>query len=71
MIVAGSMVYVQTGETNGGQFWQARSLVGILLLTLGSILELCGLKVLNPNEAYVFALFKNITERSRQLDFSG
>lgn len=28
-----------------------------VLLIVGFILELCGLRVLNPNEAYVFALF--------------
>lgn len=55
VIVAGSMVYVQTGETNGAVL-AGPIIVGILLL-IGSILELCGLKVLNPNEAYVFALF--------------
>jgi len=55
VIVAGSMVYVQTGETNGAVL-ACPIIVGILLL-IGSVLELCGLKVLNPNEAYVFALF--------------
>lgn len=55
VIVAGSMVYVQTGETKGAVL-AGPIIVGILLL-IGSILELCGLKVLNPNEAYVFALF--------------
>lgn len=55
VIVAGSMVYVQIGETNGAVL-AGPIIVGILLL-IGSILELCGLKVLNPNEAYVFALF--------------
>lgn len=55
VIVAGSMVYVQTGETNGAVL-AGPIIVGILLL-IGSILEFCGLKVLNPNEAYVFALF--------------
>ncbi len=55
VIVAGSMVYVQTGETNGAVL-AGPIIVGILLL-IGSVLEFCGLKVLNPNEAYVFALF--------------
>ena len=45
----------QTGETNTALL--AGSIILGVLLIVGFILELCGLRVLNPNEAYVFALF--------------
>lgn len=55
VIVAGSITFVQTGETNAALL--AVSITVGVLLMVGCMIELCGLKVLNPNEAYVFALF--------------
>ena len=55
VIIAGCMVFGQTGETNTALL--AGSIILGVLLIVGFILELCGLRVLNPNEAYVFALF--------------
>ena len=55
VIVAGSITFVQTGETNAALL--AVSITAGVLLMAGCMIELCGLKVLNPNEAYVFALF--------------
>ncbi len=55
VIIAGCMVFGQTGETNTALL--AGSIILGVLLIAGFILELCGLRVLNPNEAYVFALF--------------
>ena len=49
VIIAGSMMFVQTGETNAALL--AGSIILGVLLIVGFILELCGLRVLNPNEA--------------------
>lgn len=55
VIVAGSVI----GAGAGSAWTISLSVcVGVVLLVLAVIL-LCGLKVLNPNEAYVFALFGN------------
>ena len=43
---AGSMVFVQTGETNAALL--AGSIILGVLLIVGFILELVGLRVLNP-----------------------
>ena len=66
VIIAGCMVFGQTGETNTALL--AGSIILGVLLIVGFILELCGLRVLNPNEAYVFALFgKYYKERRNQV----
>ena len=49
VIIAGCMVFGQTGETNTALL--AGSIILGVLLIVGFILELCGLRVLNPNEA--------------------
>ncbi|WP_282923579.1 SPFH domain-containing protein [Mediterraneibacter massiliensis] len=54
LMVAGPVLYSYE-KVNGGIMGTALML-GIALLLI-SIIGLCGLKVLNPNEAYVFALF--------------
>ena len=55
VIIAGCMVFGQTGETNTALL--AGSIILGVLLIVGFNTRTCGLRVLNPNEAYVFALF--------------
>ena len=55
VIIAGCMVFGQTGETNTALL--AGSIILGVLLIVGFILELCGLRVLNPNEAPFKLLF--------------
>ncbi|MCU6746172.1 MULTISPECIES: SPFH domain-containing protein [Lachnospiraceae] len=54
LMIAGPLLYSYE-KVNGGIMGTVLML-GIALLLI-SIIGLCGLKVLNPNEAYVFALF--------------
>lgn len=48
----------------------AAVVLGIILFII-SIVGMCGLKVLNPNEAYVRLYLVNITVRLRVRDFTG
>ena len=54
LMIVGPLLYSYE-KVNGGIMGTVLML-GIALLLI-SIIGLCGLKVLNPNEAYVFALF--------------
>ncbi len=69
VIIAGCMVFGQTGETNTALL--AGSIILGVLLIVGFILELCGLRVLNQMKPMYLPCLENITERSRQPDFSG